>query len=108
MVENTITWPWTYVGPIKNYIYNRHKVSVNFSTKNCDYVAAYRYVCKDKPLTDVLHSPGHSDMSNISSLVTKNAMKKFWSNVEKRRSSATNTEKIPHSKFQKHVVKKKD
>ena len=54
-----------------------HKVSVNFATKNCVYVAAYRYVCKNKALTDVLHSLGHSDMSNILSPATKNAMKKI-------------------------------
>ena len=51
--------------PIKNYIFNRNKLSVNFATKNCGYVATYRYVCKDKHLTDVLHIPGHSEMSKI-------------------------------------------
>ena len=56
-------------------IYNKHKISVNFTTKNCGYVAAYRYVCKDKPLTDVLHGPVHSAMSKISSPVTKNTIK---------------------------------
>ena len=34
-------------------------------------------------------------------------MKKFQSNASKRRSSATNTEKIPHPKTQINVVKKK-
>ena len=89
--------------PIENYICNRHKISVNFATKNRDYVAAHRYVCKDKLLTDA----GHSDMSKISSPVTKNEIKKFQSIAKKRRSSVTNTEKIPHPKNQKIVVKKK-
>ena len=34
-------------------------------------------------------------------------MKKFQSNAKKRRSSATNTEEIPHPKNPKNVVKKK-
>ena len=38
-------------GSTKNYIYNWHKISVNFATKNGGYVAAYRYACDDKPLT---------------------------------------------------------
>ena len=94
-------------GPIKNHIYNRHKISVNFAAKKCGYVPAYRYVCKDKPLTDVLHSPSHSDMSNILSPVTKNTMKNFQSNVRKRRSSPTNAEKTPHQKNEKNVKKKR-
>ena len=77
---------------IKDYTDNKHKISVNFATKNC-YVAAYRSVCKEKPSIDVLHSFGHSDMSNIWSLATKKAMTKFQSNAKKRRSSAANTEK---------------
>ena len=66
-------------------------------------MAAHRYVCKDKLLSDA----GHSDMSKISSPVTKNEMKKFQSTAKKRRSSVTNTEKIPHPKNPKIVVKKK-
>ena len=87
--------------PIKNYIFNRNKLSVNFATKNCGYVATYRYVCKGKRLTDVLHIPRHSEMSKILSPVTKKPIKKFQSNAKKRRFSATNTEKIPHPKPKK-------
>ena len=67
----------------------------------------YRYVCKDKPLTDVMHSPGYSDMSNISYLVTKKCNEKFQSNTKEKRSSATNTEKTTQPKIQKNVLKKK-
>ena len=92
---------------IKDYTDNKNKISVNFATKSC-YVAAYRSVCKEKPSIDVLHSLGHSDMSNISSPATKNAMTKFQSNAKKRRSSATNTEKNEYLlKTPKNVVKKK-
>ena len=75
---------------------------------NCGNVAAYKYVCKDKPLTYVLHSPGHSgvsDMSShVSSLVTKDAIKTFQTNATKKRS---NTVKIPHLKTPKNVAKEK-
>ena len=40
-------------------------------------------------------------------LSQKDAIKKFQSNAKKRRSSATNTEKISHPKTPKNVVKKK-
>ena len=93
--------------PIKSYIYNRHKILVNFATNICGYIAVYRYVCKGKPLTDVFHSLGHSDMSNISSPVTKNAMKKFQSNAKKRRFSATNTEKNTPPKNPEKLYKEK-
>ena len=43
----------------------------NFATQNCCYVAAYGYACKDKPLTDILHNPGRSEMSNIHLLSQK-------------------------------------
>ena len=62
-------------------------------------------MCKDKPLTDVLHIPGYSDMSNVSYPATKNAFKKFQSNVKKRHFAATNAEKIPHPKSR---IKKDD
>ena len=75
---------------------------------NCGCVAAYKYVCKDKPLTYVLHSPGHSGMSgmssHVSSLVTKDAIKTFQTNAKKNRS---NTEKIPYLKSPKNVAKEK-
>ena len=43
----------------------------NFVTQNCCYVAAYGYACKDNPLTDILHNPGRSEMSNIHLLSQK-------------------------------------
>ena len=93
--------------PVKNYICNRDKFSVNFSTKNCGYVAAYRYVCKDKHLTDVLHSPGHSDMSKILSPLTKNAMKKISIKYYEETFFCNRHRKNTHPKSQKNAVKKK-
>ena len=79
----------------------------NFATQNCCYVAAYGYACKDNPLTDILHNPGRSEMSNIHLLSQKKKIKKFQSSAKKRQSSATNTEMIPVPKPKKIVTKKK-
>ena len=49
----------------------------NFATQNCCYVAAYGYACKDNPLTDILHNPGRSEMSNIHLLSQKKKIKKI-------------------------------
>ena len=65
------------------------------------------YMCKIKPLTNVLHSPDHFDMSDILSPVTKNALKKFQSTAKMNPSSATNTEKITRPKTKTNVAKKK-
>ena len=78
--------------PIKNEIYNKHGISVHFQSKNCGYVAAYRYVIKEKPIGNVLHSNGHTDLASIGSPKTKNAMKTFVSNSRKRKSVSEGTE----------------
>jgi len=58
-----------------------------FSSKNCGYVAAYRYVCKDKAKEDVLHSEGHTLLESIHTPKTKKAMRRFSdSRSEKRKS----------------------
>lgn len=76
-------------GPVKKAFMKNYNVSLHFSVKTCGYVAAYRYVCKDKEITEVLHSPGHTNMERISSPKTKNAMRK-WSDVStKKRKSTT-------------------
>lgn len=77
--------------PIKSFLYKQHKISVHFSAKPVGYVAAYRYVCKDKLITEVLHSEGHSDMEVIGSPKTKKAMCKSFSNARKRNSTASST-----------------
>ena len=51
--------------PIIDYIYNKKNISINFSTKTLDYVAAYRYVSKENPPEEVLHSPEHTNLKNI-------------------------------------------
>ena len=65
--------------PVKNKIYERHGISVNFATENCGYVAAYRYVCKNKPINEVLHSPDHTNMENIRSPKNKTSDENIYS-----------------------------
>lgn len=69
--------------PIRNSIYARYGISINFALKEVGYVAAYRYVTKEKPISEVLHSEGHTKMESIGSPRTKKAMK---GNSQKRRS----------------------
>ena len=86
--------------PVKNYIYNKHNISVNFATSNCGYVAAYRYVCKDKAIEEVLHSTNHTDLKSINTPKTKKAMKTNSDN-RKRKSINFNAEKetVPQKEF---------
>ncbi len=63
--------------PIRRFISETHGVNINFSeTEKLGYIAAYRYVCKDKPIEEVLHSPNHEELDLIGSPKTKKAMKK--------------------------------
>ena len=81
---------------IAKYLYDNCNIAVNFSSEHCGYVAAYRYVCKEKPVSDVLHSKNHPNLSQVgSSPKTKNAMKTFSSNAQKRKSVETSTTSAP-------------
>lgn len=62
--------------PIKHHIYQTDNISVNFSLNSSGgYVAAYRYVIKNKPITEVLHSAGHVNLEMADSPKTSKAMK---------------------------------
>ena len=73
--------------PIHDYIYKKLKISINFSTSNCGYLAAYRYVCKNKPYESVLHSIDHPNLKNAKSPNSKKGFVKFSENSKKRRSN---------------------
>ena len=62
--------------PIKDYIYNNENISINCSTKTLGYVVADRYVCKEKPPEEVLHSPEHTKLKDIVTPKTTKAMHK--------------------------------
>ena len=76
--------------PIKSFISQRYGIEVHFSAQHCGYVAAYRYVIKNKPITEVLHSPDHTNLNVIGSPKTKKAMQKFSENAKRRKSGACN------------------
>ena len=65
------------------YLKDKNNLIVNFSSTHCGYIAAYRYVWKDKTTQYVLHSPNHVNLVKLGSLRTKNAMKQFSTNAEK-------------------------
>ena len=77
--------------PIRDLIYTRHGISVNFSLKTCGYVAAYRYVAKDKNISDVLLSSNHSNMEVIGSPQTKKAMCIYREKSKNKRKSTQTT-----------------
>ena len=67
---------------IKNAVQQAHGISLQFLSQNIGYVsarigyiAACRYILKNKQLTDVLHSMDHPNLGNISQNKTKTAMK---------------------------------
>jgi hypothetical protein len=78
----------------KNYVRQKHGITLHFSDQSYGYHVAYKYVCKNKPLTDVLHSPGHPNLQDIGSPKTKRAFTQFSNNAKKRKiaSSTTNAE----------------
>lgn len=71
--------------PVYQHIYKTRKISVNFSSKNYGYLAAYRHVCKDKPFESVLHSKNHPNLKNAKSPVSKRGFTRFSQNSKKRR-----------------------
>ncbi|CAB4002475.1 hypothetical protein DSY43_02735, partial [Paramuricea clavata] len=80
---------------VKNYVSKKHGIALHFSDQSCGYHVAYKYVCKNKSFTDVLHSLGHPNLQEIGSPKTKRAFTQFSDNAKKRRISApTNNEKI--------------
>eukprot|EP00794_Sanderia_malayensis_P006582 gene6582-7325_t len=54
---------------VKRDITKNHNIVVNFSDSHSHYIYAYRYVCKSD--TEVAHSPGHPDLSEVGSPRTK-------------------------------------
>ena len=72
---------------VHHYIYRCYKISVNFSTNTCGYLAAYRYVCKEKEYRDVLHSNPHPNLREAASPPAKKAFKAYSEAARTRRLS---------------------
>lgn len=93
--------------PVKEFIYNKHRISVHFSTKTCGYVAAYRYVCKDKNAEDVLHSQGHTHLEQITTPKTNKAMRRFSESRKEKRKSICFSDDATNSGISKPAIKKR-
>lgn len=71
--------------PVKKYFMKKFNVSLHFKMRSIGYVAAYKYVCKQKPVDQVAHSVGHTPMSDIRTPKTKKAMLKYSINSQAKR-----------------------
>ena len=58
---------------IKKYMIKIFGINLHFSLQNLDYVAANKYICKDKSTDDVLLGPGHVNLNAIGSPHNKKA-----------------------------------
>jgi len=84
--------------PIFNFIKRERHVVVNFSSKHLGYIAAYRYVCKEKSIAQVLHSPGHPNLENAKSPAAKRGF---------TQASQMQLQEGVHNVHKKHKVHKK-
>ena len=75
----------TWWKPIFYFINKTYHTAVNFSSKACGYIAAYKYISKMKLLSEVLHSPGHTNIQDVIPSRTEKVMKPFSANPRKRR-----------------------
>ena len=99
---------------VKTYVSKKHGIALHFSEQPYGYHVAYKYVCKNKPFTDVLHSPGHPNLQEIGSPKTKRAFTKFSDNAKRRRMSvqannenqpsASNTKKLSNVDVSEFIV----
>ena len=94
--------------PSKKYMIQNVGVNLHFSSQNLGYVAAYKYICKNKSTDDVLLNPGHVNLNTIGSPHTTKFMKAFEANAKVRRESVKHSEtpcssksKSTHSKLKR-------
>ena len=89
-VKLSATRRWLSVSQV---LKSKHNIAANFSREHCWYVAAHRYVCKGKPVEEVLHSEGHIHLETVGSPRTKNAMRRQSANASKRNQMLTQIKK---------------
>ena len=88
-VKLSVTQRWLGVLQV---LRSKHNLVVNFSSEHCGYVAAYRHLCKVKPVEEVLHSEGQINLETVGSPSTKNAMRRHYANASKRKSQGQSSE----------------
>ena len=69
--------------PIFEYLRNDKDITVSSPSKNCVYLAAYRYTCKEKSFEFVLQNPDHPNLKYVKSSVSKKASKTLSENCWK-------------------------
>ncbi len=75
---------------VKNSINKKHNIVVNFSESHSHYIYAYRYVCKSD--SEVYHSEGHPDLTEVGSPRTKLSSEASRAASRKRRSLTSTRE----------------
>ena len=50
---------------IKNFMLKKYGIALHFSSQHAGYNTAYKYICKNKSSTEVLHSNGHPNLEAI-------------------------------------------
>eukprot|EP00794_Sanderia_malayensis_P000938 gene938-251_t len=86
---------------VKRDITKNHKIVVNFSDSPSHYIYAYRYVCKSD--TEVAHSPGHPDLSEVGSPRTKASTAALREGSKKRRSASPSSQNCTSSKIKRRL-----
>ena len=89
---------------IKNAVQQAHGISLHFSCQHVGYIAAYRYVLKDKQVSEVVHSPDHPNLGQINVNKTKGAMKSNRRKSVGKKRKQTNAEE---STVEQEVIPKK-
>eukprot|EP00794_Sanderia_malayensis_P002734 gene2734-3159_t len=86
---------------VKRDITKNHNIVVNFSDSHSHYIYAYRYVCKSD--TEVAHSPGHPDLSEVGSPCTNASTAALREGSRKRRSASPSSQKCTSSKIKRRL-----
>ena len=89
--------------PSKKYMIQNVGVNLHFSSQNLGYVAAYKYICKNKSTDDVLLNPGHVNLNTIGSPHTTKFMKAFEANAKVRRESVKQVKHHARLKVKAHI-----
>ena len=69
---------------MKNFMLEKYGIALLFSSQHAAYNTAYKYVCKNKSPTEILHSHGHPNLEAIGSPRTKKCMRKGVSDYKAR------------------------
>ena len=84
--------------PVKKYFMKNFNVLLHFKMRSIGYVAAYKYICKDKPVDQVAHSVGHTPMADIRTPKTNKAMRRYSVNSQAKRKKGESSKGKPQKR----------